>query len=93
MLDIALARKNKINLTDYDYKKDLNNRLLLSTLSEIELSTLDEIIYSSLKTSISKLLKRPVIPVIVIDDAKHAEPLAEALLKGGIDIIEITCRL
>lgn len=41
---------------------------------------------------LDELLKRPVIPVIVIDEAKHAEPLAEALLKGGIDIIEITCR-
>jgi len=41
---------------------------------------------------LNKLLKRPVIPVIVINDAHDAEPLAEALLKGGIDVIEITCR-
>ena len=34
----------------------------------------------------------PVIPVIVIDDAEHAEPLAEALLAGGLDIVEITFR-
>ncbi|RKX43313.1 MAG: 2-dehydro-3-deoxyphosphogluconate aldolase [Verrucomicrobia bacterium] len=40
----------------------------------------------------NELLKRPVIPVIVIEDANDAEPLAEALLKGGIDVIEITCR-
>lgn len=39
-----------------------------------------------------KLLKRPVIPVIVIDNANDAEPLAEALLKGGMDVIEVTCR-
>jgi 2-dehydro-3-deoxyphosphogluconate aldolase/(4S)-4-hydroxy-2-oxoglutarate aldolase len=38
------------------------------------------------------LLKRPVIPVIVIDNANDAEPLAEALLKGGMDVIEVTCR-
>ncbi len=38
------------------------------------------------------LRERPVIPVIVIDDAKSAEPLTEALLKGGIDVIEITFR-
>ena len=38
------------------------------------------------------LLKRPIIPVIVIDDADDAEPLAEALLAGGIDVIEITFR-
>lgn len=41
---------------------------------------------------INELLKRPVIPVIVIDDANDAEPLAEALLKGGMDVIEVTCR-
>ncbi len=41
---------------------------------------------------LNELLKRPVIPVIVIDDANAAEPLAEALLKGGMDVIEVTCR-
>jgi 2-dehydro-3-deoxyphosphogluconate aldolase/(4S)-4-hydroxy-2-oxoglutarate aldolase len=41
---------------------------------------------------LNELLKRPVIPVIVIEDAKDAEPLAEALLKGGMDVIEVTCR-
>ncbi len=41
---------------------------------------------------LNELLKRPVIPVIVIEDANDAEPLAEALLKGGMDIIEVTCR-
>ena len=39
-----------------------------------------------------EILKRPIIPVIVIEDAQQAEPLAEALLRGGMDIIEITCR-
>jgi len=32
------------------------------------------------------------MPVIVIDDADHAIPLAEALLEGGINWIEITLR-
>lgn len=40
----------------------------------------------------SELAKRPIIPVIVIDDANDAEPLAEALLQGGMDVIEVTCR-
>jgi 2-dehydro-3-deoxyphosphogluconate aldolase / (4S)-4-hydroxy-2-oxoglutarate aldolase len=39
------------------------------------------------------LLSRcPVVPVVVLDDAAQALPLAEALLAGGIDIIEITLR-
>ncbi|MDP6629352.1 MAG: bifunctional 4-hydroxy-2-oxoglutarate aldolase/2-dehydro-3-deoxy-phosphogluconate aldolase [Kiritimatiellia bacterium] len=41
---------------------------------------------------LSELLKRPVIPVIVIEDAGDAEPLAEAVLAGGMDVIEVTCR-
>jgi 2-dehydro-3-deoxyphosphogluconate aldolase/(4S)-4-hydroxy-2-oxoglutarate aldolase len=34
----------------------------------------------------------PVVPVVVLHDAEHAVPLAEALLRGGIGIIEITLR-
>ena len=34
----------------------------------------------------------PVMPVIVIDEAQDAVPLAEALLAGGISTIEITLR-
>ena len=34
----------------------------------------------------------PVMPVIVIDDAADAVPLAEALLAGGIQAIEVTLR-
>jgi 2-dehydro-3-deoxyphosphogluconate aldolase/(4S)-4-hydroxy-2-oxoglutarate aldolase len=41
---------------------------------------------------LNELLKHPIIPVIVIDDAKDAEPLAEALLKGGMNVIEVTFR-
>lgn len=34
----------------------------------------------------------PVIPVIVIDDAGDAVPLARALLAGGVRVIEVTLR-
>ncbi len=33
-----------------------------------------------------------VIPVIVIDDAAKAVPLAEALVKGGLPVLEVTFR-
>lgn len=33
-----------------------------------------------------------VLPVVVIEDPAHAVPLAEALLAGGVDAIEITLR-
>lgn len=41
---------------------------------------------------IERLTGRPVIPVIVIEDENDAEPLAEALLEGGLDVIEVTFR-
>ncbi len=34
----------------------------------------------------------PVIPVVVLDDPDRAVPLAQALLDGGIGIIEVTLR-
>jgi 2-dehydro-3-deoxyphosphogluconate aldolase / (4S)-4-hydroxy-2-oxoglutarate aldolase len=35
---------------------------------------------------------QPVIPVLKIDDEKNAAPLARALAKGGLGVIEITMR-
>lgn len=34
----------------------------------------------------------PVIPVIVLDELKHAVPMAEALVAGGIRVLEVTLR-
>ncbi|MFT7837260.1 bifunctional 4-hydroxy-2-oxoglutarate aldolase/2-dehydro-3-deoxy-phosphogluconate aldolase [Saccharothrix sp. BKS2] len=44
-------------------------------------------------TTSSDLLElSPVIPVVVVDDAEHAVPLARALLRGGVRVIELTLR-
>lgn len=34
----------------------------------------------------------PVMPVLVVDDAAHARPLAEALVRGGLPALEVTLR-
>jgi len=34
----------------------------------------------------------PVIPVLVVDDASEARPLAEALVAGGLVVLEVTLR-
>lgn len=34
----------------------------------------------------------PVIPVLVIENAEHAVPLAQALYRGGLKVLEITLR-
>lgn len=36
--------------------------------------------------------KAPVIPVLVIEDAAHAVPIAEALVAGGLPVLEVTLR-
>lgn len=44
-------------------------------------------------TDIDALMRTaPVIPVIVIDELEHAVPLAEALVAGGLPVLEVTLR-
>lgn len=41
---------------------------------------------------LERILSKRIVPVIVLDKVESAEPLAEALLAGGLDIMEITFR-
>lgn len=34
----------------------------------------------------------PIVPVLVVTDARHARPLAEALVAGGLPALEVTLR-
>jgi 2-dehydro-3-deoxyphosphogluconate aldolase/(4S)-4-hydroxy-2-oxoglutarate aldolase len=44
-------------------------------------------------TEIADLMRMaPVIPVLVVDDVAHARPLAEALVAGGLPLLEVTLR-
>jgi 2-dehydro-3-deoxyphosphogluconate aldolase/(4S)-4-hydroxy-2-oxoglutarate aldolase len=43
-------------------------------------------------TALQVMQDAPVIPVIVLNDAAHAVPLARALLAGGIRMLEVTLR-
>lgn len=45
-----------------------------------------------MNAAIHRFFSNPVIPVVVIDDAAQAVPLAETLLDAGIHAIEITLR-
>jgi 2-dehydro-3-deoxyphosphogluconate aldolase/(4S)-4-hydroxy-2-oxoglutarate aldolase len=46
-----------------------------------------------LNESLHDILKRAVVvPVIVVDDIRHAVPLAEALVSGGLTVLEVTLR-
>ncbi len=42
---------------------------------------------------IEKIMRTaPVIPVLTIEDVAHAAPIAEALVKGGLPVLEVTLR-
>ena len=41
---------------------------------------------------LEKIQKTGIIPVVVINDAKDAEPLAKALIEGGLPCAEVTFR-
>ena len=43
-------------------------------------------------TVLERLAKSIVVPVVVIDDANDAVPTANAMVAGGIDVMEITFR-
>lgn len=44
-------------------------------------------------TEISAIMQTaPVIPVIVVEELAHAEPLARALVAGGLPVLEVTLR-
>lgn len=42
--------------------------------------------------TLKKIYETGIVPVIAVDDAKQAVPLAQALLRGGLDVAEITFR-
>jgi predicted transcriptional regulator len=55
MIEKILIKKTKINLSDYDYKKDVKNRLLMNSFTSFDIDLLEEILYSSLKIPIEEL--------------------------------------
>src|SRR5690606_19593311 len=38
------------------------------------------------------LRRAPVVPVIIVHETSHAAPLAEALVRGGLPVLEVTLR-
>lgn len=88
MVELAAHRKNKICLSDYNYVKDIENRLIMSQFSTLDLSVLEEILYSSLNIPVRKLTKN-----LEIDD-KTLRPILEKFSKMGLlklsgDTIEV----
>ena len=57
MTELVVSKKNKINLSDYPYQKDIENRLFLSQFSLLDHALMEEILFSPLQISFPKFLK------------------------------------
>jgi predicted transcriptional regulator len=57
MLDLQTQRKVKIVLSDYDYRRDLENRLLMSQFNDRDVHVLHEVLYSPLRFSLRKMAR------------------------------------
>lgn len=74
----TLNRKTKIFLTDYPYKKDIENRLFLSDLSLFEVQVLQEILNNSIKIPISDLCS-------ALDcDSEQLTPILDKFSRTGL---------
>ncbi len=82
MVEINAIRKNKIALEDYNFKQDIENRLLISQFNSTDLDILEEILYSSIKIPIRKLSKS----VDLSED--QIFPILEKLSQTGLFIFE-----
>jgi hypothetical protein len=78
MIEMSPSRKNKISLSDYEYKRDIENRLLMSEFTTLDLDVLEEILYSSLSIPIRKLCKNLDL------DEDRALPILNKLSKTGL---------
>lgn len=56
-MELSTIRKNKVSLFDYDFQRDIENRLLMSQFSTLDLNVLEEILFSPLKAPTCKLAK------------------------------------
>ncbi len=82
MAELSSLRKNKISLEDYNYKQDIENRLLMAQFSSNDLEVLEEILYSSIKIPIRKLAKSADL------DEAEAFAILEKLSKTGLFVFE-----
>lgn len=78
MIESTLIKKSKFSLSDYDYQKDLENRLLMGSFSNLDFTVLEEILFSPLKTPLRKIAKN-----LELSD-EELFPVLENLSKTGL---------
>lgn len=82
LLETLPNRKNKISLTDYNYQKDIENRLLMAQFTSLDLEVLEEILYSSIQIPLQKLCKN------LDRSLDEVQPTLQKFEKAGLLILE-----
>ncbi len=57
MIELQSLKKHKINLSDYDFKQDIQNRMFFSGITKQEIEVFEEILFSSLKFPIAEIAR------------------------------------
>lgn len=55
MFEVSSLKKTRVNLCDYDFMQDIQNRIHMSDFSVFDVEVLEEILFSPLKISLKKL--------------------------------------
>ncbi len=82
MIELTQLKKNKITLSDYNYRRDIENRLLLASFTVFEIAVLEEILYSPIKAPIRKIAKN------IDKTEEEILPILEKLSKTGLLVVE-----
>ena len=82
LMESSSLRKIKVNLSDYDFQKDIENRLHMANFSISDTEVLEEILYSPLRVSIERLaLNLDAMPQDLL-------PVLEKLSKTGLFVLQ-----
>lgn len=85
-MELATLKKNKVNLSDYDWEADAKRRILMSDFSVQDIDVLEEILYSPLKVYPSKLAKNLELdPQSVLTSIEKLEKIG--LLQKELDYL------
>jgi len=78
MIELSPLKKNKVCLQDYDYQKDIENRLLMASFTALDFQVLEEILFSPPTFSVKKLAKN-----LTIEEADLL-PILDKLGRSGL---------
>lgn len=78
MLEVSSFRKNKVDLADYDYSKDIARRLALAHFQPQDVDVLEEILFNSITIPLAKLAQSLDLEIAELT------PILEKLKETGL---------